>query len=229
VDLDVRRSIVVLGKAPRAGETKTRLVPPLSAEQAAALYRAFLQDTVGTVLSLGWDDATLVHPATEHAASELRAFLPPGMRLQPQLGEGLSEALSGAFSSRVRAGFECVVLIGSDTPTLPAELIEGAARALCTHDLVIGPSLDGGYYLLGMTSVHPALFDGIAWSTELVFGQTMERARELALRTHVLCPWYDIDTADELRRLREDLLALPPCVAAATRAALARLDTGPRP
>jgi rSAM/selenodomain-associated transferase 1 len=228
LDLALSRSIVVVGKPPEPGRTKSRLVPPLSFEEAADLYRAFLQDTVETVLGLGWEDAALVHPATEGATSELRALLPQGIRLQPQVGEGLGPALAGAFSSQLQAGYACVVLIGSDTPTLPPELIEAASRALEAHDLVIGPSADGGYYLIGMTGFHPGLFDRIAWSTNLVFDQTMEHARELHLRTHVLPEWYDVDTGQELCRLLEHLRVLPPNVAAATRTVLARLNLGDR-
>ncbi len=222
----MRRSIVVLGKPPRPGGTKTRLVPPLSLQEAASLYRAFLRDTVTTAIGLGWEQVTLVHPADPTAAPALRAILPATIALQCQVGEGLGAALAGAFAAQLRAGAQSVILIGSDTPTLPPSLLEEAASALHANDLVVGPSADGGYYLIGMTRQHPDLFDRIAWSTSIVFEQTMERARERGLRTHVLREWYDVDTVTELTRLRDHLRVLAPNTAVETRGELARLDLG---
>lgn len=217
------RSIVIVGKPPSPGLTKTRLVPPLSYEAAADLYRAFLLDTIGLALGLGWDDTSLVHPAEPDAADQLRGLLPPGVRLRPQLGRGLGAALAGAFQAQFETGFSPVVLIGSDSPTLPPTLVDAAAGGLADHDLVVGPSADGGYYLIGMKRLHAGVFERIAWSTDAVFAQTMDRARDLGLRALVLPEWYDVDTADELLRLRQHLATLPPTTAPATRAALARL------
>jgi rSAM/selenodomain-associated transferase 1 len=222
----MRRSIVVLGKPPRPGATKTRLVPPLSFQEAASLYRAFLRDTVAMALGLDWASATLVHPADPTAAPALRAILPSAIQLQAQAGEGLGAALAGAFEAQFQAGCGPVVLIGSDTPTLPPELLDEAASALRSHDLVVGPSADGGYYLIGMTKPHPGLFDRITWSTSIVFEQTMERARAHGLRTHVLREWYDVDTVAELIWLREHLRDLSPDAAIETRRELARLVPG---
>jgi uncharacterized protein len=218
------RSIVIVGKAPRPGLAKTRLVPPLTYEGAAALYRAFLLDVVDMALGLGWEDTSVVHPADAVAGTDLGDLLPPGVRLRPQAGDGLGAALAGAFRSQLGAGLAPVVLIGSDSPTLTAPLVEAAAHGLATHDLVVGPSADGGYYLIGMSRPHLAVFDAIAWSTSMVFEQTMTRARALGLRTLVLPEWYDVDTVEDLSRLREHLAVLPPRVAAATRAALASSD-----
>ncbi len=219
----MRRSVVVVGKPPRPGAAKTRLVPPLSAEEAADLYRAFLQDTVSMALGLGWEDVTLVHPADPGADAELRAQLPPGVRLTSQVGAGLGAALVGAFRSQLAAGFGQVLLIGSDSPSLPVQLLLAGARGLETHDLVIGPSSDGGYYLIGMTRPHIGVFERITWSTDAVFKQTMERGQELGLRTLVLAEWYDVDTEAELARLRDHLDSLSPRIAVATRTVLARL------
>lgn len=219
----MRRSIVVLGKPPRPGATKTRLVPPLTFAEAANLSSGFLRDTVTTALGLGWEQATVVHPAEADAAKSLGAFLPAEIGLQPQVGVGLEEALIGAFAAQFQAGYGLVVLIGSDTPTLPPDVVGEAARALRSNDLVIGPSADGGYYLIGMTREHPGVFKHITWSTNRVFEQTLERAREHRLRTHVLREWYDIDTVTDLARLREHLGVLPPQAAAATRWELACL------
>ena len=219
----MRRALVLPGKAPRAGRAKTRLSPPLSLEQAAHLYRAFLLDSVSLALGLGWDRVTVIYPPDPGAEHELAALLPAGVCLQPQPGEGLGPALASAFESHLAAGFARVVLIGSDNPTLPGTLVEAASQALDDHDLVVGPSTDGGYYLLGMARPHLGVFEGITWSTEVVYAQTLERARALGLSVLTLAAWYDVDTVDGLRRLQHDLATLPASVAPATRAALAEL------
>ena len=215
------RALVILGKAPQPGTTKTRLSPPLTLEQAARLYTAFLQDSVAMALSLGWDRTTLIYPSHPAAERALRAFLPDEACLLPQPGEGLGAALAAAFQHHLAAGFERVVLIGSDNPTLPAEIVKAADEGLRDHDLVIGPAADGGYYLIAMTRPHFGIFDRITWSTDLVYRETLERARDLGLSVLSLPEWYDVDTVAELERLRDDLLVLPPAVAPATRALLA--------
>ena len=207
--------------------TKTRLCPPLSPEQAAELYRAFLQDTLCMALSLGWERVSLVYPDVPGAGCELRAIVPAGVCLRPQSGRGLGDALAGAFQSHVAEGFGQVVLIGSDNPTLPASVVETGRRGLSDHDVVIGPSADGGYYLIGMERPHPGIFERISWSTEVVYEETIERARQLGLSVLSLQEWYDVDTAADLQRLQDELTLLPPDVAPATRTALARLMAPP--
>ena len=219
----MKRALVVVGKVPRPGATKTRLTPPLSPEQAALLYRAFLQDTLAVAVGLGWEQVTLIYPPQLGAERQLQAFLPAAVQLQPQPGSGLGAALAGAFASHLAAGFGRVVLIGSDNPTLPPTLIHQAAAGLDGHDVVIGPSADGGYYLIGMARPHLGLFERITWSTSVVFGETLERADELGLRALALPEWYDIDTVAELQRLRDELAGLPQSIAPATRAALVEL------
>lgn len=220
----MRRAICLPGKLPRAGRTKTRLSPPLTLEQAALVYRGFLQDSVALVLGLGWDRVTLAHPEHPEAARELSALLPPGVELLARPGGGLGGVLAGAFEHLLGQGFDRVVMIGSDNPTLPPERIGAASHGLADHDVVIGPSLDGGYFLLAMTRFHPALFEGIAWSTEVVYRQTIERAATLRLSCLSLEPWYDVDTVAELRQLQAELASLPPTVAPATRAVLSTLS-----
>ena len=218
------RALVIVGKAPRAGCTKTRLSPPLSPEEAAQLYRGFVLDTATMALGLAWEQVTLVYPPQPGAREELVAIVPAGIRLQPQGGDGLGAALAGAFQSHLGVGFRRVVLIGSDNPTLPAFIVEAACRGLDDHELVIGPSADGGYYLIGMGRAHLGVFERITWSTEVVYRETLERARELGLSVLTLPEWYDVDTATELRRLRDELAALPATVAPETRAVLAGLN-----
>jgi len=220
----VSRGLVIVGKAPEPGTTKTRLCPPLSPEQAAHLYGGFLQDIVSVALGLGWERVTLIYANSPGADRRLTDFLPTELSLQPQAGEGLGAALAGAFEHQFAMGYRRVVLIGSDNPTLPAEIIERASNGLNSHDLVIGPSTDGGYYLVGMARAHLGIFDRISWSTEAVYRETIDRARELGLSLMALPEWYDVDTAAELKRLRDELASLPPSIAPATRAALADIS-----
>ena len=139
------RALIVVGKAPQPGVTKTRLTPPLTPEQAAALYRGFLQDTVALALGLRWERVTVIYPPLPGAQEALAALLPREVMLQPQPGEGLGAALAGAFRGHLDEGFGRVVLIGSDNPSLPRAYVEEAERGLETHDLTIGPTTDGGY------------------------------------------------------------------------------------
>lgn len=216
----MRRAIIVLGKAPVPGAAKTRLVPPLTPDDAAALYRGFLLDTLGLAHHLEWEETTLVHPRGD---GDVLASLCEGVNLLEQPENGLGRALAFAFSHHFERGFENIVLIGSDNPTLPMEPICSAAATLQTaSDLAIGPTIDGGYYLIGMCNPHPSLFERIDWSTPRVYEQTLQRARELNLRVHPVTQWYDVDEVTDLNRLETDLSTLPSSVAPNTRAALRR-------
>jgi len=211
----------VVDKAPEPGRTKTRLAPALSLEQAADLYRGFLQDTLHMALGLRGERVTLVYPRRSGTRRALAALVPAGVLLQPPPGTGLGAALVGAVDRHFGLGFNRVVLIGSNNPTLPADIVQEACRLLDDHDLVIGPSTDGGYYPIGMTAPHPGVFEGIAWSTDVVYSQTFERARELGLSVASAPEWYDVDTMADLRRLQQELAGLPPDVAPATCSRLA--------
>ena len=219
----MRRAVVVIGKAPEPGRTKTRLTPPLTPDQAAGLYSAFLRDTVEMARSLTWDRVTVIYPPSVRAQSALARLLPEDVHLMPQPGTGLGEALAGAFAGHAAEGFERVVLVGSDNPTLPGSLLDAAADALDTHDIVLGPASDGGYYLIGMDKPHPVVFERITWSTSSVYDETLERARESGLSVASLEAWDDVDTYEDLERVRAELEALDPTVAPLTRAALDRL------
>ncbi|SRR6266511_3175663 len=223
----MRRALVIVAKAPRPGRAKTRLVPPLSPAEAAALSGAFLLDTIETGLSLAWERISLIHPAGQDDAARLSAFVPSAVTLCAQHGAGLGDALRGAFADHFAQGFERVVLIDSDSPTLPARLLDAACAGLADHDVTIGPTADGGYYLLGLRGRHDALFDEIGWSTPSVYRQTLRRAA--VLRVQTLPEWYDVDMPDDLTRLQLDLANLPGRVAPHTRQALAGFQQSFRP
>src|SRR3982074_1071359 len=200
----MRRALLIVGKAPEPGRTKTRLIGPLlSPEDVAALSRGFLLDSVGFGLDLGWERVTVVHPTGGGPA--LTALLPPAVNLLEQRGRGLADALPHAFATHLAEGFDRVVLIGSDNPTLPRGLVEQACAALDGHDLSIGPSADGGYYLIGMRAPHLGVFDAIDWSTPRVYAQTLARAERLGLRVLSVTGWYDVDEPSDLERLHAEL------------------------
>jgi uncharacterized protein len=214
----MRRALIVVGKAPIPGRTKTRLVPSLSADAAAAIYRGFLLDTLQLAHSLGWERVSLVHPRGD---APLLRGLATGVQLLEQPRQGLGHALRFAFERHFRDGCDTVTLIGSDNPTLPVELVQDAQDALARgHDLAIGPSLDGGYYLIGMRQPHLGVFDHIDWSTSRVYTQTLERAANLGLRVHAVQEWYDVDEPEDLEQLVHELDCSPRDVAPNTRAAL---------
>jgi uncharacterized protein len=202
-------AIAIMAKASAPGRTKTRLVPPLTFEQAAALNTTFLQDMVGNLLSAGDDAAIAGYVAFAPTGSE--AFfdqaLPPDIGLinacLPSLGDCLVHTLNEIFAR----GHAAAVVLNSDSPTLPTALLVETAAILAQpgERVVLGPCTDGGYYLLGLTTMHRRLFDDITWGTEQVAAQTLERAREVKLDVHLLPPWYDVDDVEGLRRLRGEL------------------------
>jgi rSAM/selenodomain-associated transferase 1 len=222
----MRRALIVVGKAPLAGSAKTRLVPPLSAADAADLYRGFLLDTLDLAASLDWERISLVHPRGDGPPL---ATLLAGTRvdLLEQPGAGLGEALAYAFERHFAEGYETAILIGSDNPTLPAHPVRAALRSLhAGADLALGPTLDGGYYLIGMHKPHLDMFTGIDWSTPRVYRQTLERARTLRLQVHSVAVWYDVDEPADLDRLSRDIAEAPAFVAHHTRHVLDRLRSG---
>jgi rSAM/selenodomain-associated transferase 1 len=194
-----------MAKAPVAGQVKTRLCPPLSATDAAELSRCFLLDKVAQVIQV-----TRAEPVVAYAPDDATAVfeaLAPGFRLLPQRRGDLSARLLSVLDRLFADGCDAAIMIDSDTPTLPVGLLESAVTLVGSgeHDLVLGPSEDGGYYLIGLRRLHPELFEDMPWSTPAVFEETLRRAGALGLRTAQLPPWYDVDTAVDLVRLTAEL------------------------
>src|SRR5437764_6223797 len=199
-----------MAKAPRLGEVKTRLVPPLSPEGAAALSAAFIQDIAGNILAAAETVALDGYIAYSPPRSEevFKALLPDGIRLLAPRQIGLGASLWHAADDLLAVGYGAVCLLNADSPTLPGGFLVEAARALKNPGdrIVLGPAEDGGYYLIGLKRPHRRLFEDIAWSTELVLGQTLDRAAELGLEPITLPAWYDVDDVDSLQRLVDELL-----------------------
>jgi rSAM/selenodomain-associated transferase 1 len=203
-------ALAVMAKAPRPGKVKTRLVPPLTPEQASVLNACFLRDTVTSLqnASAAAPAEWLVSytPVGEEAA--FQGILPDGALLIPQRGEGFGERLLLTAEDLFACGFSAVCLIDSDSPTVPTEEFVRATVELLkpSERTILGPSEDGGYYLIGMQQPTARLFEDIAWSTSAVTAQTRERARDIGLEIKLLGEWYDVDDASSLRRLHDELL-----------------------
>ncbi len=197
-------------KAPRAGHVKTRLIPPLTPEEAAELNSCFLCDSAATIAKARGASARGIGVYTP-VGSEVAyiGVLPPDFELLPQRGDGFGERLAFAAEDLFRCGFSSICLIDSDSPTIPADVYAQAVELLSRPNdhVVLGPSDDGGYYLIGLKRNHPELFEQIDWSTERVLAQTKKRAQELNLEVSLLSAGYDVDDAPTLRRLCDELLS----------------------
>ena len=226
-------ALAVMTKAPRAGQVKTRLVPPLTPEEAAQLNICFLRDTAAAIASACAPTARGVAVYTPLGAESAYAdILPREFELLPQRGDGFGERLFFATEDLFQCGFSSVCLIDSDSPTVSADVYEKAVEILSKSDdrVVLGPSDDGGYYLIGLKRSRPKLFEGIDWSTERVLEQTQRRAKEINIDVALLPTGYDVDDASTLRRLRDELLSesSDPKVAPHTRKFLAELTAKKR-
>jgi rSAM/selenodomain-associated transferase 1 len=212
-ELSLRCAITIMAKAPRVGETKTRLVPPLTADAAASLSACFIRDTAENIAAAARSapiDAYIAYspPGSE---AEFALLLVEGTRLLPSRHIGLAASLHDAAEDLLAAGYGSACLVNADSPTLPTSVLIAAERALSPPGdrIVLGPADDGGYYLIGLKRVHARLFEDIAWSTSLVFAQTRERARAIGLEPIVLPTWYDVDELESLHRLCAELLDEP--------------------
>jgi rSAM/selenodomain-associated transferase 1 len=198
--------LAVMAKAPRVGAVKTRLCPPLRATEAAELARGFLLDAVARVARVAG-----VRPIVAYAPAEARAefeTVAPGLTLIAQRGADLGERQEGLVEDVLGLGHQAVLVIGTDSPTLPPEFLDEAVALVMAPevDVVLGPAEDGGYYLIGLRAPCPALFENMPWSTPAVLSLTLARARRLGLRVACLPTWFDVDTGADLERLEAALV-----------------------
>ncbi len=225
-------ALAVMTKAPQPGRVKTRLVPPLTPEEAAELNKCFLRDTAtavstacsrrpaGDVREMQFEHAGASHSEAATAACGIAVYTPVGAEsaytdilpddffLLPQRGDKFGERLYFAVEDLFKCGFESVCLIDSDSPTVPAENFAESVDLLSASEdrVVLGPSDDGGYYLIGVKKPHRHLFEQIDWSTERVLNQTMQRAADIGIEVKLLPTGYDVDDDASLRRLCNELL-----------------------
>lgn len=197
-------AVAVMAKVPGTTVVKSRLHTILTPEQATALYRCFLLDRLDGLATVS-DIEPVVAFTPPERYGEIAALVPVGFRCVPQQGRDLGERLARLLAGLIAEGRTGAIAIDSDSPTLPMAYVSEAARVLTreTADVVIGPADDGGYYLIGMTRPQPRLFEEIAWSTSSVLPTTLARVKELGLRSHLLPPWFDVDTESDLARLRD--------------------------
>jgi uncharacterized protein len=193
-----RTAVVVMVKFPRAGTVKTRLGRQIGMEKACELYREFVRILLATCRAAGFDTVISCHP--DHPVSDFREWLGPGFQYLVQRGPDLGHKMQDAFEQAFALGYDRVILTGSDLPHLPGATIEAAAQRAGTWDVVIGPALDGGYYLVAMTKdrFYPDMFEGIPWSTAHVLDITLEKLAA-GRRNPCLMPLLrDIDTLADL-------------------------------
>lgn len=196
--------VLIFAKYPQPGRVKTRMVPPLTPEQAALLHSASLRAVCALVRRVTENAVLVVTPDDSMAAfGDLVGGFPSIVR--PQGGGDLGDRLDRAARWALDAGADGVILLGADSPTLPAKYLRDALRLVPGHDVVMGPCDDGGYYSLGLRKPASELFDGIDWGTSRVAAQTRARAESAGLKLVELPSWYDLDHYENLSRAAQDL------------------------
>ncbi len=202
-------ALIIFAKAPIPGQVKTRLCPPLTPDEAATLHGSFVLDALersGDAVKrsgLSLDRFIACAPSAEHAffkVLEARHHV----RLLPQVGDDLGARMGDALETVLRMGYGKALLVGTDIPTMPVTVYGQALTLLADHDLVLGPTSDGGYYVIGLKRAIPELFTNIPWSTDQTFGKTLEGAKSLGLRTGLLPACRDIDRVEDLVALIEE-------------------------
>jgi rSAM/selenodomain-associated transferase 1 len=219
--MTVKRALITVVKRPEAGATKTRLCPPLSPQQAADFYYCLMRDTLALMARVP-DVKPIVAFTPLEAEDYFLNLTSDSFELIPQRGRNLGERLDNVLTTYLQRGYSQVVVMDSDSPTLPITCLGQAFGELDdpTVDVVLGPCEDGGYYLIGLKAPCSALFRGIVMSTPTVTVETLERAREQGLKAVCLPRWYDVDTPENLERLIEELRSRPDHPAKHTKAFL---------
>lgn len=197
-------TLVIMAKAPRPGTVKTRLAQSLPVEAIAELYRCLLDDTIALAHSLSAVEVAIMCPA-----ADVEDLAPLERCVVAQRGEGLAAGLTSVFGHFAAGGGRRVVAFNSDSPHLPASVLESAFEALTAHDVVVGPTHDGGYYLVGAKAAHPGLFEGDGMGTDSALEALLARARGLQLSVGLTDPFYDIDVKADLARLASELRLAP--------------------
>jgi uncharacterized protein len=200
------RVLVIMAKAPRPGAVKTRLTPSLHVEAVAAFYACLLGDTLTLARSLGGVEIALMCPHSD--VNELARLAGPGAQVVAQKGEGLAAGLTSVFAQFAAGHQRRIIAFNSDSPHLPRSVLEEAFETLVAHDVVVGRTYDGGYYLVGAKASHP-LFTSDGMGTCSALERLLSRARVLGLRVGFADPFYDIDVVEDLVRLAAELQRAP--------------------
>ncbi len=206
--LTSQTALVIFAKAPIPGQVKTRLCPPLTPDEAATLHGSFVLDTLErskiavAKLKSPIDRYLACAPSTTHVFFKIMEER-HGVNVIDQIGDDLGERMNQAFEVIFSHEYHRALIIGTDVPTLPLDHFQHALVLLENHDLVLGPAVDGGYYLIGLKRMAPELFTGIPWSTDHVLKLTQEKAASLELKTALVPSWRDVDTIADLEALIE--------------------------
>jgi len=206
------RVLVIMAKAPRPGAVKTRLALSLSPNAVTAFYCCLLEDTLALARSLGDVEVAIMCPDSDvDELSRLAGVQLAGKAASvvAQKGEGLAAGLTSVFAHFADGHQRRIIAFNSDSPHLPRSVLEDAFESLAAHDVVVGPTHDGGYYLVGAKASHPTLFAGDGMGTSSALERLLARARALELSVGFADPFYDIDVADDLTRLAEELRVAP--------------------
>ncbi len=204
-----KEALVIFAKAPLPGQVKTRLIGTLSPEEAAELQVCFLRDTFAAMQEVQEERENLSLVLCYTPVDEIEAFEAAdldGCLLLAQTGNDLGERLKNCCADLFQFGFSSIVIIGADSPTLPAEIIlESFDQLENEAEVVMGPASDGGYYLIGLNSLHAGLFANINWSKPTVFAETIAAIQTLKLKFATLLIWDDIDTPEDLKILQSQI------------------------
>jgi rSAM/selenodomain-associated transferase 1 len=201
------RTLVIMAKAPKPGMVKTRLIESLPSPAVTALYRCLLEDTLALAKSLPSVEVAVMCPESDQ--DELALLLGTTVQVVAQKGEGLAAGLTSVFRHFTAGGRRHVIAFNSDSPHLAASVLDGAFEILATHDVVIGPTHDGGYYLVGAKAAHPSLFESDGMGTGSALERLLTRTKVLELSTGFTEPFYDIDIANDLILLARELRLVP--------------------
>jgi rSAM/selenodomain-associated transferase 1 len=203
----IDRVLVIMAKAPRPGAVKTRLAPSLSPAAVTDFYCCLLDDTLALAQSLGDAEVAIMCPDAD--VSELVRLAGSKASVIAQKGEGLAAGLTSVFAHFAEDHQRLTIAFNSDSPHLPRSVLEDAFETLAAHDVVVGPTQDGGYYLVGAKASHPTLFAGDGLGTISALERLLSRTRALELSVGFVDPFYDIDVANDLTRLAEELRLAP--------------------
>jgi uncharacterized protein len=203
--------LVIMAKAPKPGAVKTRLAPSLSPAAITAFYSCLLEDTLALArsLKLKLTDVQVAIMCPDTDVHELSQLAASDVSVVAQKGEGLAAGLNSVFAHFAEGHQRRTIAFNSDSPHLPCSVLEGAFKTLATHDVVVGPTHDGGYYLVGAKASHPTLFASDGMGTSSALERLLSRARALELSIGVADPFYDVDVADDLTRLAAELRLAP--------------------
>ena len=201
------RTLVIMAKAPKPGMVKTRLTESLPSPAVTALYRCLLEDTLALATSLTSVEVAVMCPESDQ--DELAHLVRNTVQVVAQKGEGLAAGLTSVFRHFTAAGRQRVIAFNSDSPHLAPSVLNSAFETLATHDVVVGPTHDGGYYLVGAKAAYPSLFEGDGMGTGSALDRLLTRMKVLELSTGFTEPFYDIDVADDLILLARELRLAP--------------------